>query len=262
MRNTVLLILIGLLVGALPAAWAANSCSARSGDSTTALLELYTSEGCSSCPPADRWLATLPKRGWVPDRVVPLALHVDYWNDLGWEDPYSQKIFSRRQYRLAALTGARAVYTPQFILNGDDLPHWRSLADAAIRRVNARPARANIALTLARGTRRIEVTADIRAKTGAGRPGMYIALYENNLVGHIEAGENRGLTLRHDFVVRRLIGPVPLDTSGGAHFAQRVDLDRGWKENDLGVAVFVQNRDNGEVWQALALPLCADGPAS
>jgi len=255
MRNTVLLIVAGLLLSALSAARAANTCSARSGESTTALLELYTSEGCSSCPPADQWLATLPKRGLVPQRVVPLALHVDYWNDLGWEDPYSQKIFTRRQYRSASLAGARTVYTPQFILNGDDLPHWRSLADSAIRRINTRPARANVALTLSYGANQVDVTADGKVKNGDDHPEMYIAVYENNLVGHIDAGENRGLTLQHDFVVRRLIGPVPLD-NGAAHFTQRMVLDKEWKENDLGVAAFVQNRDNGEVLQALALPLC------
>ena len=255
MRNSVLLIMTGLLLGTLPASQAASSCSAKSGESTTALLELYTSEGCSSCPPADQWLATLPERGWVPQRVVPLALHVDYWNDLGWEDPYSQKIFTRRQYRSASLAGARTVYTPQFILSGNDLPHWRSLADAEIRRVNARPARANVALTLSRGPHQVEVSADGQVKNGGEHPEMYIALYENNLIGHIDAGENQGLTLRHDFVVRRLIGPVPLE-KGAAHFTQRMTLDREWKENDLGVAAFVQNRDNGEVLQALALPLC------
>jgi hypothetical protein len=255
MRHALLPIMTVLLLGALPAAQAAQSCSARSGTSTTALLELYTSEGCSSCPPADRWLASLPERGLVPGRVVPLALHVDYWNDLGWEDPYSQKIFSRRQYRLAGLAGTRTVYTPQFVLNGDDLPHWRSLADAAIRRVNAGAARANIALTLSRDTHPLEVTADARAENDGRHAEMYVALYENNLVGHVDAGENRGRTLRHDFVVRRLIGPVPLD-KGAAHFTQHLALDKEWKENDLGVAAFVQNRDNGEVWQALALPLC------
>jgi len=255
MRNTILLIIIGLLAGVLPAAQAADTCSARSGDATTALLELYTSEGCSSCPPADQWLATLPKRGLVLDRVVPLALHVDYWNDLGWKDPYSQKIFSRRQYRLAGIVGARTVYTPQFILNGDDLRHWRSEAVAAIRRVNATHARANIALTLSRDTSPLEVTADARAKKDDYHAEMYVALYENNLVTHVDAGENRGLTLRHDFVVRRLIGPVPLQ-KGIAHFTQQLTLNKEWKENNMGVAAFVQNRDNAEVLQSLALPLC------
>jgi hypothetical protein len=255
MRNTVLLIVTALLLGTLSAAQAANSCSAKSGESTTALLELYTSEGCSSCPPADQWLATLPGRGWVPQRVVPLALHVDYWNDLGWEDPYSQKKFTLRQYRSASLAGARTVYTPQFILNGDDLPQWRNLADTAIRRVNTGPARANVTLTLSRGTNQLDVTADGQVKNDGDHPEMYIALYENNLVTHIDAGENQGLTLRHDFVVRRLIGPVPLE-KGAAHFTQRMTLDREWKENDLGVAAFVQNRDDGKVLQALALPLC------
>ncbi|MHB8534227.1 MAG: DUF1223 domain-containing protein [Sulfuricaulis sp.] len=152
--------------------------------------------------------------------------------------------------------GGRTVYTPQFILNGVDLPHWRTRADAVIRRANAGPARAHIALRLARGAHQLDVSADGQAKNNVAHPEMLIAVYENNLVGRIGAGENQGLTLRHDFVVRRLIGPVPLDKNGGVHFTQRVDFEKTWKENDLGVAAFVQNSDTGEVLQALALPVC------
>ena len=221
-----------------------------------ALLELYTSEGCSSCPPADRWLATLSSIGLAPKRVVPLALHVDHWNDLGWEDPFAQKTYTQRQYSFAKINKARTVYTPQFILSGRDLPRWRNNAETSVQRINTKPPRANISLKLLRDVRRIEVTANADAKKYRGHGEMYVALYENNLVHRIEAGENQGLTLRHEYVVRRLIGPVPLDNNGEVHFVQRIDLDKSWKQDDLGVATFVQDRDNGEILQALALPLC------
>ena len=123
--RTLLLVVLMLSQGVAQA----MQCTARSSAATTALVELYTSEGCSSCPPADDWLFSLGQSGLVPDRVVPLALHVDYWNDLGWEDSYSQKTFTDRQHRLADLNRMRSVFTPQFVLNGRNLSHWHSQAD-------------------------------------------------------------------------------------------------------------------------------------
>jgi hypothetical protein len=257
MQNKALLLIIGLLAGASGTALAASSsCAGKSGNFTTALLELYTSEGCSSCPPADQWLTGLRSSGLTASQVVPLALHVDYWNDLGWEDPFSQKRFTLRQYALAKISKQRTVYTPQVILSGRDLPRWRNSAETSIRRINAKPPRAHVALQLSRHANQVNVTADANAKDPRGQAEMYVALYENNLTGRIEAGENRGLTLRHDYVVRRLLGPTPLDKSGAAHDAPQIVLDASWKQDDLGVAVFVQDRDSGEILQALALPLC------
>ena len=87
-----------VVLNALPAA--AASCSAQSGERTAALVELYTSEGCSSCPPADRWLSRLG-RVYPPERVVPIALHVDYWDYIGWKDPYAKRPFAQRQRTLS-----------------------------------------------------------------------------------------------------------------------------------------------------------------
>jgi hypothetical protein len=256
MRKTVLLV-AGLLAGTVHAAQTgAISCTARSGDSTTALLELYTSEGCSSCPPADAWLATFRTNGLYPGRVVPLALHVDYWNYLGWEDPYSQKLFSRRQHHMARLQRASTVYTPQFILNGSEFRRWHNRGEAAIKRVSLAASRADITLTLAQQANRMDIVAEAHAKDSGDRADMFIVLYENNLSTHIRAGENQGRTLRHEFVARRWLGPIPLGRAGTAHFKQRLELDKAWKPNDLGVAAFVQDRVNGEVWQALARPSC------
>lgn len=187
---------------------------------------------------------------------MALALHVDYWNNLGWKDAYAQKMFTDRQYRLAYFSRRRTVYTPQIVLNGHDFPRWHSQTDAAIQRLNAIPARANIALTLVRVSGQIGVTADAQTNNQEGHAELYLALYENNLTRHIDAGENRGLTLHHDYVVRRLIGPVSLDENGRTNFTQSVVLDKTWKEDDMGVAAFVQDASHGEVWQALALPLC------
>src|SRR5688572_822163 len=99
---------------------ASAQCTAESGASRVALLELYTSEGCDSCPPADRWISGLPGRGWGIERVVTLGFHVDYWNYLGWNDPYANAAYSARQRSASQRNRARVVYTPQLLLNGRD----------------------------------------------------------------------------------------------------------------------------------------------
>src|SRR5678815_1066718 len=91
----------------------AQQCAAKSAEKTVALVELYTSEGCDSCPPADRWLSSLGPKGFAPDRVVPIALHVDYWDYIGWKDPYARQAHSARQRKMARLARAAMVYTPQ-----------------------------------------------------------------------------------------------------------------------------------------------------
>lgn len=234
-----------------------GTCTATSGKTANVLLELYTSEGCSSCPPADEWIARFRTSKLYPDRVVPLALHVDYWNYLGWEDPYSDKRHTQRQYSVARLQRARTVYTPQLLLNGKDFLRWRHQGMTAIESAIMAPARADLTLMLERGENVLNITVKARAAEHGVRSDLFIVLYENNLTNHVRAGENDGRTLQHEFVARHWLGPMPLGNDGTASVTQRLDLDKKWKTHDLGVAAFVQNRDNGEVWQALARPLCS-----
>ncbi len=98
----------------------AETCETRSAATRVAVLELYTSEGCSSCPPADRWVSSLPAKGFTPDRVIPLAFHVDYWDELGWPDRMAKAQYSARQRMQAGRHRASVVYTPQVLLNGAD----------------------------------------------------------------------------------------------------------------------------------------------
>lgn len=249
------LLLAGVLATHIAPATAA--CEARSGGMTVALLELYTSEGCDSCPPADRWISALPQKGIGTDRVVPLSLHVDYWNYLGWKDPFSDSQFTQRQREFARRTNARTVYTPEFVLNGREYRRW-SRGDFAtdLERINRVPARATVALRLERAKQTLRVNAEASAKEKSAAAGLYLALYENNLQNDVRAGENKGRRLPHDFVVRRLVGPLALDAAGKTHINEMLALDAEWKIADLGVAAFVQELNGTEVWQALALPVC------
>src|SRR5204863_6523688 len=111
-------------VGVGSAASKVSGCEAKSRDVVVPLLELYTSEGCDSCPPADQWLATLTAAGIGRERLVPLAFHVDYWNDLGWIDRFSRRDFTARQRAFVRRTGAATAYTPEFVLNGREYRRW------------------------------------------------------------------------------------------------------------------------------------------
>jgi hypothetical protein len=247
------------ILSIVPAAQAAPAeCTAKSGPGTAALVELYTSEGCSSCPPADEWLRKLPAAGFGPERVVPLALHVDYWDYIGWKDPFASPAFSARQRELAAISRARVVYTPQVMLGGRDYRGWSARARFAddVRATNAKPARAELALSLHEpqpGSFEVRASGSVPGRDDRAETVLYLAAYENGLSNRITAGENRGVTLHHHFVVREWWGPIALDAAGSVELVRKVSA-RGVTNG--GVAAFVQSRRTGDVLQALALAAC------
>ena len=239
----------------------AAQCVAESGSRTAALVELYTSEGCSSCPPADRWLSGLGAAGYAPDRVVPLALHVDYWDYIGWKDPWAKREFSLRQRKLSQLQRLALVYTPQVVLQGRDFREWGGKAfDDAVAKINARPAKARIRLEIhgAKGTA-LEVTASAQllAPTGENDLALYLAAYQNRLESRVAAGENRGRTLAHDYVVLEWQGPFALGAGGRVAERRELPLVPRALAARSGVVGFVQDRRTAEVLQALMLPACS-----
>ena len=252
---------IAIMMAWVAASTDAATCTAESGTRRAALLELYTSEGCNSCPPTDRWVSDLAARGYTPTSVVTLAFHVDYWNDLGWPDPFSKAQYSERQRMASIRNRGRVVYTPQLLLNGRDFRRGAVFDDFGKRlgELNRDPAKAKISLRAhARDQTRLGVTVTASVVDVAARDGAqaYLVLYENNLSNQVTAGENSGKRLRHDFVVRELAGPFPVDSSGEARLSRRFVLDPRWKTGDLQVAVFIQNERSGDVLQALAMPYC------
>ena len=245
-----------LLLGAFlafPAA--AAQCVSQSGPGTAALVELYTSEGCSSCPPADRWLASLGRRH-AAGSVVPLALHVDYWDYIGWKDPYAKREFSLRQRKLTQLQRMAFVYTPQVLLQGRDFRAWGTRAfDEAVARINARPAKARISLELlgidAQGAD-VQVGAEVLER--ADDAALYLAVYESKLRSRVGAGENRGRILDHDYVVLQWQGPIAV--AGRVVERRTLALLPGAVAANSGVAAFVQDKATGDVLQALMRSAC------
>src|SRR6478736_5854565 len=128
-------IALGILAAAFAASVQGGQCVAKSGPKTAALVELYTSEGCSSCPPADKRLSQFPAHGHSLEQVVPISLHVDYWDDLGWKEPFAQPQFSERQSWLVHANGHKTVFTPHFFVSGTEVRDWHGDLDDELKRI-------------------------------------------------------------------------------------------------------------------------------
>ncbi len=235
-----------------PTSFAAE-CSAKSGAQTVPLLELYTSEGCSSCPPADKWMS-----GIKTDKVTPLAFHVDYWDYIGWKDKFSKSEYSDRQRKGAAFAGAGFVYTPQFVMNGRDFKGWdNSRLNESIEKNQKLASRANLSLnavTLENGAISLKAGAQTTKPADAKNSDVFVAIYENKLVSQVKAGENSGRELKHDYVVREFFGAYQINNQN--IFSKDFNLSAEWKKRDAGAVIFVQNSQTGEILQSLALPFC------
>jgi hypothetical protein len=196
---------------------------------------------------------------------VPLALHVDYWDGLGWMDRFAKHAFTERQQRLANIGQSPTVYTPEVFVAGKELRNWSdgSSFSSRVEAVNTQPAQADIELSLTLGETNAPGNYDVdgrfQSRMNEGGPlNAYVAIYENALTSQVLAGENGGVTLHHERIVRQWIGPVPL-VDGSAHISQAVAIGTpgaALPANKYGVAAFVESARSGEVLQAADLMPC------
>jgi hypothetical protein len=226
---------------------AAGTCSARSTATITPVVELYTSEGCSSCPPADQWLS----RAKAEPGVVALAFHVDYWDRLGWKDRFASPAYTQRQTQTQAGSGARFSYTPQVLFDGADRPDWPSLNVAAAAKRSRAAAPVDVTLTRDGS----HFSASINALPGApARLAAYWAVTEQGHVSTVKAGENSGTTLKHDYVVREYrpvaAWQVKADAPAALQFDAALPADA---EHPREVNLVVVNADTGRPVQALKI---------
>lgn len=189
-----------LLFGVSGLAASATICVAgetrfTSGPQQTALVELYTSEGCSSCPPAEDWMSRLKGDPGLWKQFVPVAFHVDYWNNLGWRDRFSAPRWTERQRNYAALWRNDSVYTPAVVVNGDESRNW---AGARVPRPDEKQTGLLTAKTSDGKTFAIEFRP---AGSSSGKWEAHIALLGSGISSKVGAGENSGRNLQHDFVV-------------------------------------------------------------
>lgn len=193
----------------------------ESGDTQNSLIELFTSEGCSSCPPAEKWLSGLKSNPELWKKTVPVAFHVDYWNHLGWHDRFSKPEFSQRQQRYAARWGGDSVYTPGFVVNGKEWRDWfsRNILPSSSKTVG------NLRVTLSEDEK-LQATF-VPESSQPHDPVLSVALLGNDLESDVKRGENTGRKLRHDFTVlsltktdlihdgNRWTGSIPLPKPSG-----------------------------------------------
>lgn len=170
-----------------------------------ALVELFTSEGCSSCPPAERWLGALRDKPGLWRDFVPAAWHVNYWDRLGWRDVYASKSNTERQYAYARAWGSGSVYTPCVVNNGAEW-NWR---DALTPSSDATPGNLMVTLT-DDGNGAVEF---VPMKQSASAYEIHLALLGNGITSQVRAGENAGRALHHEFVVLAMDSAVLAETA-------------------------------------------------
>jgi hypothetical protein len=187
------LFLATALALAVTAVRAAESQRFASGAARVSLLELYTSEGCSSCPPAEKWLGTLRDDARLWKTFVPVAWHVNYWDKLGWPDRFASREATQREYAYADAWGSGTVYTPCFVRDGEE---WR-MSGGKIEAANG--AAAGVLSASYDGAVLRAEFAPAKAKTGE-KFDIHTALLGGGIVSKVGAGENRGETLKHEFV--------------------------------------------------------------
>lgn len=222
--------LIAMLLAAAPAF--AESLTFESPETPVTLIELFTSEGCSSCPPADAWVSKLKANPELWKGIVPVVFHVDYWNGLGWPDRFATATNTARQRSYAASWRSNSVYTPGFVLNGREWRNWSS-ADAP-------PAGSREKVGKLQVTLRDRTYADVVfTPTGVAPKSLQIAitLLGGNLESDVKHGENSGRKLRHDFVVLNLATTAL--AAKDDRFTAALDLPRKTTDAPVAMAAWV-----------------------
>jgi hypothetical protein len=216
------------------------------GAKSAVLVELFTSQGCSSCPPADRLLTELAARDDI--EIIPLSFHVDYWNYIGWTDPFSSKAWSNRQRRYGQHFGGDRIYTPQMIVNGrwEGVGSNRTQIARLLERASTERPKAELGITaklVSDDRLKVSVTsARIDAKVESNLWSAWVAVVESDLVTPVGRGENAAKTLRNDWVVRRLERVSGLEPiKAGATASLEVILEDDWRRDKLSAVTFLQD---------------------
>ena len=234
---------------------AARTLTESTGDGGTripVLVELFTSEGCSSCPPADALLQRLDRSQPVSGaELIVLSEHVDYWNDIGWRDPYSSHEYSERQSAYAAQFGLGGVYTPQMVVDGrfEFVGSDERRASQAVREAAMAP-KVPVHVLFGSGDAKeaiVHVEAGPLPSSIATQPaGVFLAIADNTDESQVNRGENAGRTLQHVAVLRNLIRIGAVDET--AAFSRNVEVDLNSRNlNNLRIVVIVQEAKVGRV---------------
>ena len=242
MRTIISLFL--LLAGANPLY--AGGMLFQSATNRAVLLELYSSEGCSSCPPAEAWFSQLKSNPRLWKDVVPVGFHVDYWDELGWKDPFATSSFSERQRAYSARWKSESVYTPGFVLNGKEWRGWFN------RNGLPRPSIEPVGLLTASSDEGKKWMIHFAPTTrNGGTFDFHLALLGCELSSDVKAGENRGRRLDHDFVVLTMHS-APAEGTGDVLIAEISSTPPArFAPKRMAIAVWVTRRGELEPIQAV-----------
>lgn len=215
----------------------------RSAETQANLIELYTSEGCSSCPPADRWISGLKDHPALWNQLIPVAFHVDYWDYIGWKDRFAQPGFSDRQRRYARERGLSTVYTPGLMSNGKE---WRNFSWRAPKVANTgRPG----LLTVEVSADELQISFEPEKSPGADKLMVSAALLGFGLSSQVTSGENAGRELSHDFVVLTL-AKSEMHIEDGSYKATLPRPGSAMESDQYGLAVWVSGNNQQKPLQA------------
>ena len=234
-------------------AFAGDPIVVSSADKQTAVVELYTSEGCSSCPSADRWLSRLIEVPKDELDVLALAFHVDYWDYLGWKDRFSSAAYTSRQRELGANNLQQTIYTPEFFVNGMEARGTSNILDK-IRQANQQPSPLDLKLSVSRD--KTSLLLELQSpgdRDTIGQIHHRYLVYENNLSTDVKRGENSGEILKHEQVVRYMSKARSLREQN----QYRIEIDPDWQAENIGVAVLVTSPGDRHYLQALHTPVAS-----
>jgi len=220
-------------------------------------VELFTSEGCSSCPPADELLGHLRQDLSAKNiQVIPLGFHVDYWDGLGWKDRFSSAGFTQRQERYAKALKVDGPYTPEMVVDGEVefVGNDAGRAQSTIRQQASQLETAQVKIASADADQLKIQAKGPAAPSGSGNALVMLAITEDNLTTQVGSGENGGRTLHHAAVVRELRELGKLH-EGSFEGTAQIKLEKEWKLQDLRAIVFVQNGPSGKIEGASSVAL-------
>lgn len=233
------------VVAAESSSFVSKSNAARA--KTPVLVELFTSEGCATCPPAERVLAVLQNEQSNPDaEIITLALHVDYWNRGGWTDEFSSPIYSQRQQIYGDKFKIDAIYTPQMIVDGSRQFIGSNLDEAnKVISEAAKTPKANVELSFADDKLKVKISGVPKHENAA----VFVAIAEDNLSTNVSKGENGGRTLQHTSVVRSLkpIGRLLAQENNFEMEFAPEDRAQNWKQENLKYVVFLQENQSRRI---------------
>jgi hypothetical protein len=250
-----------LLAGPGPLSAAPAACQVTSPAKKNTLVELFTSDGCDSCPPANKWLSGVV-RG-TDKTVIPVSMHVTYWNHLGWKDGYGNSYFDDRQGAYARQATSKFSYTPELFLNAREYRGWRNASAAEI--ANSQKELAPISIKLVSqqaDARSLSVDATLTQVEGAAKADLsairlYVLLYEDDLAEKPNAGELKNVVLKHDHVVLDWkVIDVSEAVRSGKTVTSAFSLPPQSNPKKMGVVAFVQTADLKSIHQVVDLPFC------